>query len=543
MSHQVVEQSKLAALIFDPKTEPELTAGLLVYISVFNENYLADLYAAAAASWKKAQTSKGAAKRDGKCSAFGRVMSQWVRYRFRVDFLTSIEIKEKKSTTAGMLVDLVPKMIKTDMDDSSVQMTCSKISLALLRAGRSARSQSVARSKKLRRIQKRDDAAGEANGDDDERDEVSDKDSPCVSPNPSPPGSPSSSRRSSDPSERSKVPQNAAVMALKKEASGSRGGLVPSLSAYGLDEIADGDDSDDMDIISPKASQTPALPIISQSAPDDTPALLSPPRARPRSQSMFSTVVSKSKGALARAQYLTMLEADLFRAITPVEFTRMAWQKGDKEVTSPNILRSLEFFNNLSFYISLSVCSSMDVEGRIAMVKQHLQLAELCFTLGNFSSIMAIIGGLNNVAVQRMKKTWAGISTMKKLWTRLNVLMDSKQNYAKYRSALDDFRQNKRPCVPFLGVYLRDITFLEEGNEDFVDEKKGRLHADKFRMMGQLFLDFEWYQNQTLEYSFKTKREAKQFWKANIVAAPDNKDELLYEMSCTVVPRKDAGAT
>jgi hypothetical protein len=68
----------------------------------------------------------------------------------------------------------------------------------------------------------------------------------------------------------------------------------------------------------------------------------------------------------------------------------------------------------------------------------------------NFNGLMEVIGALNNIAVQRMKSTWEIVmQKCKSKWEYLNDLMDSANNYKKYR---DTLAECTLPCVPFLGL-------------------------------------------------------------------------------------------
>jgi hypothetical protein len=69
--------------------------------------------------------------------------------------------------------------------------------------------------------------------------------------------------------------------------------------------------------------------------------------------------------------------------------------------------------------------------------------------LKNYNAVMEILGGLNNIAVQRMKKTWnLVLDKCGPVWQELNTLMDNASNYKLYREHL---AQTSPPCVPFLG--------------------------------------------------------------------------------------------
>lgn len=47
-----------------------------------------------------------------------------------------------------------------------------------------------------------------------------------------------------------------------------------------------------------------------------------------------------------------------------------------------------------------------DIKKRVTMVKRFVKLAEVCRDLRNFSTLMAVLAGLNNSAVRRLKLTW-----------------------------------------------------------------------------------------------------------------------------------------
>ena len=88
------------------------------------------------------------------------------------------------------------------------------------------------------------------------------------------------------------------------------------------------------------------------------------------------------------------------------------------------------------------------------------------------------MAALNSATIARLSQTWAvSISTIsltleltplpqalpqkqKVQFEGLRKLADHSRNYAEYRSRL---RNTAAPCVPFLGLYLTDITFCHEG--------------------------------------------------------------------------------
>lgn len=73
---------------------------------------------------------------------------------------------------------------------------------------------------------------------------------------------------------------------------------------------------------------------------------------------------------------------------------------------------------------------------------------------------MAIVSGLLSSPVSRLKDGWKH-STNKKAWEKLQKLVSMEENFKFYRRAL---KRSRPPCVPLLGVMLKDFMFLDEGN-------------------------------------------------------------------------------
>ena len=76
---------------------------------------------------------------------------------------------------------------------------------------------------------------------------------------------------------------------------------------------------------------------------------------------------------------------------------------------------------------------------------------------------MSILAGLNMSVVSRLKSAWQLLpDKYTSLLKHLDELMSSKNNYKMYRSELSKSRKMARsdnpPILPYLGVYLRDLT-------------------------------------------------------------------------------------
>eukprot|EP01096_Ripella_sp_DP13-Kostka_P008388 TRINITY_DN311_c2_g4_i1.p1 TRINITY_DN311_c2_g4~~TRINITY_DN311_c2_g4_i1.p1 ORF type:complete len:555 (-),score=187.91 TRINITY_DN311_c2_g4_i1:108-1772(-) len=234
----------------------------------------------------------------------------------------------------------------------------------------------------------------------------------------------------------------------------------------------------------------------------------------------------------AIAEQLTAFESRLFCTIKAQEFLGLGWQKDDKMTRSPHIVKMYGRFNEVSFWVASHICSCEDIKDRSAVLSSFISLAVELRAMNNYNALMEVLGGLNNVAVQRMKKTWAVVmEKQEQTWNELNDLMDSVNNYRSYREALS---QSTLPAVPFLGVYLRDLTFIEE-NPDFIKKK---INFDKMRMIGGILTEVRQFQQKRFVESQKSV-DSKSFIQ-QVTAVPEESDDILYASSLRVEPKDEA---
>src|SRR5690349_18661050 len=83
--------------------------------------------------------------------------------------------------------------------------------------------------------------------------------------------------------------------------------------------------------------------------------------------------------------------------------------------------------------------------------------------------------------------------------------MTSFQNYKNYRKNLDEITGT---CLPYLGVYLRDLLFIEEGNPDRMEN--GMVHFQKMTMVGSIITRIQTFQ--MLPYRITPIEEILQFF-------------------------------
>ena len=123
---------------------------------------------------------------------------------------------------------------------------------------------------------------------------------------------------------------------------------------------------------------------------------------------------------------------------------------------------------------------------------------------------MEILAGLNTSAVTQLEDSWKIPDKYLGMFSELEKLMSSTKNYQNYRNELSNLRDNKKSrdlvVVPYLGVYLRDLTFigifftifhwnLEENSDQL---SSGFMNFEKMCLLGKVLIEMHSYQSQNL---------------------------------------------
>jgi len=123
-------------------------------------------------------------------------------------------------------------------------------------------------------------------------------------------------------------------------------------------------------------------------------------------------------------------------------------------------------------------------------MNQMILLLQYLFTLRNYHSVMGVLAGLASSPVSRLKFTQRELpAKTSKILTDIENEMSSASSFRNYRQQLN---KERSACVPFLGVILSDLTFMEDGNPDFTEA--GLINWQKrtllYTVLSQ-FLDFQ----------------------------------------------------
>lgn len=165
---------------------------------------------------------------------------------------------------------------------------------------------------------------------------------------------------------------------------------------------------------------------------------------------------------LELARQFTIKESQIFCSILPEELLATEWMKnsGSRAV---NVRAMSRLSTDLANLVVDCILQLDDTKQRAKVIKRWVKIASKCLDLANYDSLMAIICSLNSSTILRLKRTWELVSSKTKATLEhLKDVVDVSRNYAILRQRLQN---HTPPCLPFVGTYLTDLTFVDVGNQ------------------------------------------------------------------------------
>jgi len=227
------------------------------------------------------------------------------------------------------------------------------------------------------------------------------------------------------------------------------------------------------------------------------------------------------------ARQITLIEYNMFKSIRPKECLNQSWNKDQREQKAYNIFQMINWFNRVSKWVASRILSEPNAKERKTIMTKMIQIAEECRKLNNFNAVFEVISGLQNSAVHRMKKTWDALkSESRRDHDELLSLISGDNNFRAIRHAI---LYVKPPCIPYIGVFLTDLTFIEDGNPNTLNDK---INFIKRRKLAMLIRDIQTYQQ--TPYSLQNVPELQE----KLKAITSMEDDKLYKLSLEYEPRQ-----
>ncbi|XP_019855418.1 PREDICTED: ral guanine nucleotide dissociation stimulator-like 1 isoform X1 [Amphimedon queenslandica] len=220
-----------------------------------------------------------------------------------------------------------------------------------------------------------------------------------------------------------------------------------------------------------------------------------------------------SEPAQQVAQDLTALDAEIFRGIIPHQCLEYVRKNNTK---SSSVYKAIDTFNKVVSHVLSTTLQARNSKGlrspssRGKCISHWIDIAQSCRMLKNFSSMKAIMSGLQSSSLFRLKRSWAGLSSDRRsVFKELDELISSESNFQTFRDVLDKEATGKgthrrqtyeavHGVVPYLGTLLTDLTMLHTALPDV--NKDGLINFEKRRKEFEIIAKLTLFQASASKY-------------------------------------------
>ncbi|PWN32833.1 ras GEF, partial [Meira miltonrushii] len=288
------------------------------------------------------------------------------------------------------------------------------------------------------------------------------------------------------------------------------------------------------------------------------------PNATPKSSSAPQPIVSKTLmtqlkqlaparvnvmdfDPLELSRQLTIMESRIYCSILPEELLGQEFSKKVGVSNAINVKRMSALSTHITGWVSECILNEDDARKRTQLVKFFIKLGDRCLMLNNFNALFAVQSALNSSTIARLKKTWDGLpSKYRTLMEQQRKAVEHTRNFAGYRQRL---RSIMPPALPFVGLFLTDLTFCHEGNASTrpspADPNKRLLNFDKYVKMSRIIGDLQRFQT---PYNLSEVAEIQEYLQTMLESSSQSGKnavtaEELYRRSLRLEPRNNSNGT
>ncbi|CAF0925830.1 unnamed protein product [Adineta steineri] len=281
------------------------------------------------------------------------------------------------------------------------------------------------------------------------------------------------------------------------------------------------------------------------------------------------------------AEQLTIVDAELLKQVLPYECLTMGKTNNNRRGLNSNYPlstadKTIEQFNAVTYRVIATILKENNEHLRARIIEKWIDIAHECRQLKNFSSLTAILNGLQSGCIYRLNTAWSRVdSSQNSIFDELKSIFGScganrqqaraildKEATAKYvdvttinnatlgrkfRLKQKRDQENKMiGTVPYLGLYLSDLVFIDAAHENYItinDNTKTpqklinfEKHRKKFEILAQIKL----FQSAANAYTTLQRIPYFQTWFDNIHIYTDAET---WERSYQIEPKKLVDST
>ena len=234
------------------------------------------------------------------------------------------------------------------------------------------------------------------------------------------------------------------------------------------------------------------------------------------------------------AKQFCLFDVENYKKLKLHELYDKNWTKANKYELSPNITYIIEMTNRISRLISYFILMNRQNKFRIVLYQYLIDLCHQLLEFHNFNTSYAVYAGLTCGPIDRLKRmieekllNEQPPRDYKSKLERLKSIFSTKNNLHNLRNIQDSA---VLPCIPYLGVYLHELFFLDDAYQTYADDDNYHLNYAKLKQIAE---------NYNRIFNFKESKY--HFHRADVImnyikGIPAISEELIYDLSYKILP-------
>ncbi|RWS25906.1 ral guanine nucleotide dissociation stimulator-like protein 1-like protein [Leptotrombidium deliense] len=172
------------------------------------------------------------------------------------------------------------------------------------------------------------------------------------------------------------------------------------------------------------------------------------------------------------AQQLTAIDLENFLSLQP--YSMISGPRSNQKVKN-----SIKNFNLLSKHVIVTILKSYSPD---SVASHWIDIAAQLRKMKNFNSLKAVIAGLTNESIYRLKNVvWSKISRgAMEMFVNLSTIVDDVNNQTTLRqtqleiegTAKASFHEDSFGTIPYLGTFLTDLTVIDTKQPNYIQSAK-----------------------------------------------------------------------
>merc|ERR1711862_185700 len=116
---------------------------------------------------------------------------------------------------------------------------------------------------------------------------------------------------------------------------------------------------------------------------------------------------------------------------------------------------------------------------------KFIKIADDLHSIKNFNSCVSVLGGIDSAPISRLKRLKGIPDSLQSKLEKLKQLYSPLNGYRTYGNFAKQVK-----CIPLVGVYLRDLTLISDGNAKYINEDKSIINFDRMKLIADRVLEF-----------------------------------------------------